>query len=254
MGAVFQLCHFKSKKTQTAPNCLLPRELSTPQKPSSGQQWRTICTLCLLSFTCSLAVSQSEPVLTSQEAARKIFEYAPAQEVVEAHFPNSLSTSPILINSAGPAPVSAPCLASWRNAFEELTNLSYLSGFHEVDDGLGITTSQLTERGREFFRPLMPGSIFWVVTAATGEPAGDLEVIQITGEKRRRVSVEFRTKTTDPFAVMWRNRLFNSECRGELDDAEIFDDQGLIGHAHFRFRGSGWKVQQVMPGRHRGDE
>ena len=38
MGAVFQLCHFKSKKTQTAPNCLLPRELSTPQKPSSGQQ------------------------------------------------------------------------------------------------------------------------------------------------------------------------------------------------------------------------
>ena len=39
MGAVFQLCHFKSKKTQTAPNCLLPRELSTPQKPSSGQQW-----------------------------------------------------------------------------------------------------------------------------------------------------------------------------------------------------------------------
>ena len=41
MGAVFQLCHFKSKKTQTAPNCLLPRELSTPQKPSSGQQ----CTL-----------------------------------------------------------------------------------------------------------------------------------------------------------------------------------------------------------------
>ena len=42
MGAVFQLCHFKSKKTQTAPNCLLPRELSTPQKPSSGQQCKNL--------------------------------------------------------------------------------------------------------------------------------------------------------------------------------------------------------------------
>ena len=47
MGAVFQLCHFKSKKTQTAPNCLLPRELSTPQKPSSGQQWYKLQTLGL---------------------------------------------------------------------------------------------------------------------------------------------------------------------------------------------------------------
>ena len=214
----------------------------------------TIRTLCLLTLSCSLAASPPEPVLTSQEAALRISEYTQAQAVIEAHFPNSLSTSPILINSAGPAPVSERCLASWRDAFEELTNLNYLSGFHEIDDQLGITTSQLTARGREFLRPLTPGSSFWVVTAATGEPAGDLEIVQMIGEKRKRVFVEFRTKTTGPFAVMWRNRLFNSECRGELDDAEMFDDRGVIGHAHFRFRRTGWKVARVLPGRHGGDE
>ena len=214
----------------------------------------TIRTLCLLTLSCSLAASQPEPVLTSREAARKVSAYTQAQEVIEAYFPNSLSTSPILINSAGPAPVSERCLASWRDAFEELTNLNYLSGFHEIDDQLGITSSQLTARGREFLRPLTPGSSFWVVTAATGEPADDPEIGRIIGEKRKRVFVEFRTKTTGPFAVMWRNRLFNSECRGEVDDAEMFDDQGLIGHAHFRFRKKGWKVERVLPGRHGGDE
>ena len=74
------------------------------------------------------------------------------------------------------------------------------------------------------------------------------------GEKRKRVFVEFRTKTTGPFAVMLRNRLFNSECRGELDDAEMFDDRGFISHAHFRFRRTGWKVVRVLPGRYGGDE
>ena len=60
MGAVFQLCHFKSKKTQTAPNCLLPRELSTPQKPSSGQQCGEIITSLL---GCGLAArgAQQDP-------------------------------------------------------------------------------------------------------------------------------------------------------------------------------------------------
>ena len=133
----------------------------------------TISTLCLLTLLCSLAASQPQSALTSQEAARKVSEYNQAQEVIEAYFPKALSTSPILINSAGPAPVSERCLASWRDAFEELTNLKYLSGFHEIDDQIGITTSQLTDRGREFLRPLTPGSSFWVVTAATGEPAGD---------------------------------------------------------------------------------
>ena len=214
----------------------------------------TIRTICLLTLSCSLAAIQSVPVLTFQEAALKISEYTNAQEVIEAHFPNSLSTSPILINSAGPAPVSPRCLASWRDAFEELTNRNYLSGFHEVDDRLAITTSQLTPQGREFFRPLMPGSCFWVVTAATGEPARDPEIIQMIGEKQKHLFVEFRTKTTDPFAVMWRNRLFNSECRGEVQESGLFDDRGLISHAHFRFRGKGWKVERVLPGRHRGDE
>ena len=217
----------------------------------------TIRILCLLTLSCSLAAmaaSQPEPFLTSQEAASKVSEYTHAQEVIEAYFPNSLSTSPILINSAGPAPVSERCLASWRDAFEELTKLNYLSDFHEIDDQIGISTSQLTARGREFLRPLTPGSSFWVVTAATGEPADDPEIGRIIGEKRKRVFVEFRTKTTGPFAVMWRNRLFNSECRGEVGDAEMFDDQGLIGHAHFRFRKTGWKVERVLPGRHGGDE
>ncbi len=214
----------------------------------------TIRTLCFLTLSCSLTASQPEPVLTSQEAARKVSEYNQAQEVIEAYFPNALSTSPILINSAGPAPVSERCLASWRDAFEELTNLNYLSGFHEIDDQLGITSSQLTARGREFLRPLTPGSSFWVVTAATGEPPGDPEIVRMIREKRKRVFVEYRTKTTDSFAVMWRNRLFNSECRGEVDGAGLFDDRGLISHAHFRFRGKSWKVERVLPGRHRGDE
>ena len=217
----------------------------------------TIRTLCLLTLSCSLAAmaaSQPEPVLTSQEAARKVSEHTQAQEVIEAYFPNALSTSPILINSAGPAPVSERCLGSWRDAFEELTNLNYLSGFQENDDQLGITAAQLTARGREFLRPLTRGSSFWVVTAATGEPLLDPEIVQVIAEKRKRALVEFRTKPAGPFAVMWRHQLFNSECRGELDDAEMFDDQGLIGHAHFRFRKTGWKVERVLPGRHGGDE
>ena len=214
----------------------------------------TIRTICLLTLSCSLAASQPQLVLTSQEATRLVSEHRQAQEDIEAYFPNSLSTSPILINSAGPAPVSERCLASWRDTFEELTNLNYLVGFHEVDDRLAISTSQLTARGREFFHPLTQGSSFGIVKAATDESAGDPEIIQMISEKNKHVVAEFRTKTTDPFAVMWRNRLFDSECRGELGEADMFDDQGLIGHAHFRFRRAGWKVEQVLAGRHRRGE
>ena len=148
----------------------------------------TIRTICLLTISCSLAAIQPVPVLTFQEAALKISEYTNAQEVIEAHFPSSLSTSPILINSARPAPVSPRCLASWRDAFEELTSLTnYLSGFHEVDDRLAITTSQLTAQGREFFRPLMPGSFL----GGHGSNGG-------TGARSRDHSDDWRENTSPP--------------------------------------------------------
>ena len=105
------------------------------------------------------------------------------------------------------------CYAAWRATFQALTERGYLSSYQEVNDWLGIDTPQLTSEGNGFFHPLMAGSIFWVVKVTSDPPDDGVKIVQIQREKRQRALVEFRFPTSEPFSLMWHNRVFTPECR-----------------------------------------
>ena len=216
---------------------------------------RTAAALASVLFF-ALPAAASQPHALSQDEAKRILETMPIlSENAAANFPKAVSTSPVLINSNGPAPVNQRCFDAWRATFEQLVEQGYLSEFHEVDDRLGVDTGYLTETGKRYFRTVMPGSIYWLVRVAPGDSASadsvrNVEITALRREKKKRAVVQFRCAVSEPFRLMWDNRLFDGECRGEMGEGVVMEETGLAGHAHFRFRRGAWEADEVIMAAH----
>ena len=213
----------------------------------------------LASVLLAAPAAASQPHVLSQDEAKRILETMPILSGnAAANFPKAVSTSPVLINSNGPAPVNQRCYDAWRTTFEQLVSQGYLSEFHEGDDRLGVDAGYLTETGKRYFRTVMPGSIYWLVRIAPGDSAStdsvpasadsvpNVEITAMRREKKKRAVVEFRYAVSEPFRLMWSNRLFDGECRGEMGDGVVMEETGLAGHAHFRFRRGAWEADEVI--------
>jgi hypothetical protein len=187
--------------------------------------------------------------LTPEQATRALATYGGVPTNATASFPKAVSTSPVLLDSMGPTQVSEDCYRGWRKAFQSLTEQGYLSSFWEIDNRLAVETIHLTPKGDLFFHPLMPGSIYWLVKLVSGPFDRGLEVLQITrGKRKTRAVVMFRCTLFEPFLVMWENRLFTPECRGELSNGVTIHEAKAVGHAHLCFREGEWRVERVVLG------
>ncbi len=207
----------------------------------------------LLLFGLTAAASQPNS-LSEAEAERVLETTSIVSENAAANFPKAVSTSPVLINSNGLAPVNQRCFDAWRRTFQQLAEKGYLSEFHEIDDRLGVDVGHLTETGKRYFRSLMPGSIYWLVRVAPADAAHDVTVTDIRRERRKRAVVEFRYAVSEPFRLMWSNRLFDGECRAEMGEGVVMEETGLAGHAHFRYRRGAWEASDVIMAAHEEDE
>ena len=219
----------------------------------SAVNGRIAAVVGLLLFGWTTAASQPHS-LSEAEAARILETTSIVSESAAANFPKAVSTSPVLINSNGPAPVNQRCFDAWRRTFEQLTTQGYLSEFHEIDDRLGVNAGHLTATGKRYFRSLMPGSIYWLVRVAPVGSARDVTVTEIRREKRKKAVVDFRFAVSEPFHLMWSNRLFDGECRGEMGEGVVMEKGGLAGHAHFRYRRGSWEASDVIMAAHDKDE
>lgn len=174
---------------------------------------------------------------------------------VKGLFPGAVSSSPILLNSAGPATVSEECYSSWRRVFEQLTEEGYLSSFHESEDRLSIGTDNLTSAGSAFFHPVTEHSIFWFVRLAAPPEQAPCEIVQIKRKMgTKRATMQFRSPTSRPFDLMRQNNLFTPACRGEFSGNLNVDSSSIFGHAHLRYRKGQWGVERVVFGAHRPKE
>ena len=220
------------------------------ESPVNG---RTAAVASLLLFGWTAAASQPHS-LSEAEATRILGTASIVSENAAANFPKAFSTSPVLINSNGPAPVNQRCFDAWRRTFEQLTAQGYLSEFHEIDDRLGVNAGHLTATGKRYFRSVIPGSIYWLVRVAPVGSARDVTVTEIRREKRKKAVVDFRFAVSEPFHLMWSNRLFDGECRGEMGEGVVMEKGSLAGHAHFRYRRGAWEVSDVILAAHDKDE
>ena len=223
------------------------------KSPVNGRITAVASRLILGSFGLTAAASQPNS-LSEAEAERILETTSIVSEDAAANFPKAVSTSPVLINSNGPAPVNQRCFDAWRATFEQLAEKGYLSEFHEIDDRLGVDVGHLTATGKRYFRSVMPGSIYWLIRVAPVDAARDVTITDIRREKRKRAVVEFRYAVSEPFRLMWSNRLFDGECRGEMGEGVVMEEAGLAGHAHFRYRRGAWEASDVIMAAHENDE
>lgn len=224
---------------------------SARRESPANRRVAALAGLLIFGWTSGWTAAASQPRSLSADEAERILEATPiVSENAAANFPKAVSTSPVLINSNGPAPVNQRCFDAWRRTFEQLTAQGYLSEFHEIDDRLGVDAGHLTATGKRYFRSLIPGGIYWLVRVVPDDSARDVTVAKVRPEKRKRALVEFRYAVSEPFQLMWANRLFDGECRGEMGEGVVMEEAGLAGHAHFRFRRGAWEASDVIMAPH----
>ena len=224
---------------------------SIRRKSPANRRIAAVASLLLFGWTAAASQPHS---LSEAEAARILGTTSIVSENAAANFPKAVSTSPVLINSNGPAPVNQRCFDAWRATFQQLAEKGYLSEFHDGEDRLAVDTGHLTSTGKRYFRSVMPGSIYWLVRVGPAGSVRDVTVTEIRREKRKKAVVDFRFAVSEPFHLMWSNRLFDGECRGEMGEGMVMEEAGLAGHAHFRYRRGTWEASDVIMAAHDKDE
>ena len=224
---------------------------SIRRKSPANRRIAAVASLLLFGWTAAASQPHS---LSEAEAARILGTTSIVSENAAANFPKAVSTSPVLINSNGPAPVNQRCFDAWRATFQQLAEKGYLSEFHDGEDRLavGYRPSYLD---RQTLFSL--GHAREHLLAGAGRPRGsvrDVTVTEIRREKRKKAVVDFRFAVSEPFHLMWSNRLFDGECRGEMGEGMVMEEAGLAGHAHFRYRRGTWEASDVIMAAHDKDE
>ncbi len=159
------------------------------------------------------------------------------------------------MSSLGPRMVSKTCRAGWQKAYQTLAEKGYLSSFEEKGPQIGIGTDRVTDRGKQFFRRFTSESFYCTVAIISGLRDGDLRVVQVGQKPGKKEAVAiFESSPTEAFSILWKNKIFEEGCGGEIDKAMIVDETTVLGHTHFKFRRGRWKVEKVLLGLHSSEE
>ena len=213
----------------------------------------------ILAFLACLGVAwpaSDPPLLTVEEAIEKISNFVgPVRGNSKATFPTAISSAEVLLNSMAPVPMSKQCFESWRATLEQLVESGYLSDFQRTEAGIGIRTAQLTAKGRQFFGPALPGRFYSSVEIMEPSNAAGIKVTHLLrGPGKRKTSVRFRWRASEPFALMWKNQLFTKQCQGDIGLTGLSGEGSVAGHSHFVFKNQEWKLEKVIVGEHRDKE
>ncbi|MDA1315332.1 MAG: hypothetical protein O2968_18530 [Acidobacteria bacterium] len=211
--------------------------------------------LLVVGLTCVSAVyGRAQPALTGTEALRELVKYQGLVQRLHATFPQAVSDGPAL-TSMGPTSVSDKCYDGWRETMATLQQKGYLSSVRPTDHAIGFSTAEVTSKGKAFFDHLAAGSFYCTVRIVPDLKAANVQGGSIKlSAGGKRAQIEFRSRPTEPFRIMWENELFAAGCGGEVDTAVGIDQGDVTGHAHFRFQKGGWRIERVLLGEHRAEE
>lgn len=198
----------------------------------------------VLGLTCLSAVfGHAQPTLTRTEDLTELIEHRGVVQRVHAAFPEAVSGRPPL-TSTEPASVNEECYSGWRNTMATLHQQGYLRSFRPKDDQIGFATAEVTRKGKSFFDYLAPGSFYCTVRIVKDLKTADVSVGGVKlSANGKRAQVEFRSRPTEPFRIMWENELFAAGCGAEVDPAVVIGQDDVAGHAHFRFRKGEWRIE-----------
>lgn len=207
----------------------------------------------VLVVVCALPVSShAQTPLTEDEAVARLAEYAGVlRGDARASFPASMSSSGDPLDSMGPVPVGKACFAAWRKTFQAWVEKGYLSGFREEEHTMSLYTEHLTSAGAQYFGPVLPVRFHSSVRTMPPLAGADIQVTEITpGDRKKDAVAVFRCPPSEPFSIMWANKVITQQCRGIMDTSLILDNGDILAHAHFRYRGKkkGWQAVNVVLG------
>ena len=69
-----------------------------------------------------------------------------------------------------------------------------------------------------------------------------------------RIRIGFRCPPCEPFGILWRNGVLNTDCRGQVDESVVLENGDIRGHAHLVYKGQQWRVVQLKIGPHTAEE
>ena len=186
--------------------------------------------------------------LTKKEAAALISAHQGSVENSRALFPESVSEV-LPMNSMGPRMVSKTCRGAWQKAYETLVEKGYLSSFEEKGPQIGIREDAVTARGKQVFSRLTSQSFYCSVAIISAPSEADVRVLQARQEPGANEALAvFEASASEAFSILWKNKIFEAACGGEIGEGLIVDNATVRGHAHFKFRRGRWQVEKVELG------
>ena len=214
-----------------------------------------IC-FCTTALWAAAARGAEPPLIGEEEAVRLLTAYRGELEgKVIASFPTIVSDSSELLDSMGPVPTNPRCFAAWKNTLDELVAEGYLSGYLKADDTVGIVTEDITRKGAPFFGPAYPARFHTTVKIIPDPARARFLITSIESDGAPgRIRIEFRCPPCEPFEILWRNRVLNTDCRGRVDESVVLENGAIRGHAHLVREGNCWKVVRLEIGPHTAGE
>ena len=189
-------------------------------------------------------------LLSVRKATGEISAYQGVIENSSALFPSSVSEA-LPTDSLGPRMVTSACRAGWREAYGRLVEEGFLSSFEDEGSQTGLATDSLTSQGRQFFGRLTSESFYLKVSVISVPREAAVRAVVVKQESGAKEAVAtFEASPSFAFSILWKNKVFESGCGGEIDKGVLARGATLRGHAHFQFLRSRWRIKRILLGTH----
>ena len=189
-------------------------------------------------------------LLSVREATGKISAYQGVIENSSALFPSSVSEA-LPTDSLGPRMVTSACRAGWQETYGRLVEEGFLSSFEEKGSQIGLAKDSLTSQGRQFFGRLTSESFYLKVTVISVPREADVRSVVVKQKPGAKEAVAtFEARPSLAFSILWKNKVFEAGCGGEIDKGVLAQGTTLRGHTHFQFLRGSWRIKRILLGPH----